>query len=168
MYDSGSFHSTQKLITFGFKMLSIYQMEFFIRHVNHNDYFKGHLELYQQLTTINPSGITYPQYCSFIDSLNNQHAIFVIDIDNKIIGTLTLLIETKLVHNMGKVAHIEDVVASDKFRGMGVGRLLVQHAIGYAKGSGCYKTILDCSSHNVGFYEKCGLKQNGSMMAIYH
>ena len=36
--------------------------------------------------------------------------IFVALIDNKIVGSITTIIEYKFIHNGGKVCHIEDVV----------------------------------------------------------
>jgi len=33
---------------------------------------------------------------------------------------------------------------------------------------GCYKTILDCSEANEGFYVKCGFKRAGLEMAHYY
>jgi glucosamine-phosphate N-acetyltransferase len=33
---------------------------------------------------------------------------------------------------------------------------------------GCYKSILDCSEANEGFYVKCGFKRAGLEMAHYY
>ena len=41
-----------------------------------------------------------------------DHIIHVAEIDGKIIGSTTLLIEQKFIHKGGKVGHIEDVVLS--------------------------------------------------------
>jgi len=37
-----------------------------------------------------------------------------------------------------------------------------------AENVGCYKTILDCSPNNTGFYEKCGYEQAGCEMHHYY
>jgi glucosamine-phosphate N-acetyltransferase len=87
--------------------------------------------------------------------------------DGKIVGTVTLLIETKLIHNMGKVAHIEDVVVDKNYRNNGLGKQMIQYAVSLSKEYGCYKTILDCSDENVSFYQKCDFEKRDNMMAIY-
>jgi glucosamine-phosphate N-acetyltransferase len=37
-----------------------------------------------------------------------------------------------------------------------------------AQNVGCYKTILDCSEANEGFYVKCGYKRAGLEMGRYY
>jgi glucosamine-phosphate N-acetyltransferase len=143
-------------------------MEIKIRNVEVDDYYKNHLSLYCQLTSIDPTKISYENYRNFILSLNDHHMIFVIEQDNCIIGSITLLIENKLIHNMGKVGHIEDVVVEREKRYHGIGKALVQYAMLYAKKIGCYKTILDCNQNICVFYEKCGLKLSGAMMSYYN
>jgi glucosamine-phosphate N-acetyltransferase len=80
--------------------------------------------------------------------------------DGEIIGMTTLLIEQKLIHDGGKVGHIEDVVTRKGFEGMGVASAVINKALGIAKETGCYKVILDCSEKNVPFYEKLNFKKH--------
>jgi len=90
------------------------------------------------------------------------------DIDNHvIIGTITLLIEAKIIHNMGKVAHIEDVVVDPNYRGTNLGKTLVKKVTDIADDANCYKIILDCDEHNEIFYKKCEFKRKGIQMAQY-
>jgi glucosamine-phosphate N-acetyltransferase len=84
--------------------------------------------------------------------------------DGDIIGSNTLLIEQKFIHNGGKVGHIEDVVTKSGYEGMGVGRALVAKALAFAAEMKCYKVILDCSEENVQFYRKMGFKEHGLSM----
>ena len=83
----------------------------------------------------------------------------------KIVGSITVLIEEKLIHNYSKVAHIEDVVVDESMRGFGLGKKLLE--IAESECDGCYKIILDCSNENVKFYEKCGYEWKGNEMARY-
>ena len=71
---------------------------------------------------------------------------------------------------MGKVGHIEDVVVSSDLRGHGLGKLVVNKCLVYAKSEGCYKCILDCSEENIEFYKKCneGFQVKGIEMALYY
>lgn len=44
---------------------------------------------------------------------------------------------------------------------------LIAHLIERAQAAGCYKVILDCAEHNVGYYEKCGLTRKEVQMVRY-
>ena len=140
-----------------------------VRKIEKTDYYKQYFELLQQLTTINSSEISKITYDHFIDNLNDTHIIYVIeDITTKIvIGTITMLIEPKIIHNMGKVAHIEDVVVHSQYRGQQLGKLLIDTVITVANDLNCYKIILDCSDNNIGFYEKCGFNYKCNQMSFY-
>lgn len=104
---------------------------------------------------------------NFISSLNDDHQIIVIEDENKIIATGTLLIETKILHNMGKVAHIEDIVVDRNNRGLGLGLKIINYLVDIAKEKECYKVILNCSEENVPFYEKCGFQRKSNQMSLY-
>jgi glucosamine-phosphate N-acetyltransferase len=41
---------------------------------------------------------------------------------------------------------------------------LIDALVRVAKQQGCYKVILDCTEHNVLFYEKCGLSRKEVQM----
>ena len=89
------------------------------------------------------------------------HKIFVaVKDDGQIIGSTTLLIEHKFIHDGGKVGHIEDVTVNKNYEGKGVGSTLVRKAMGFAKESNCYKVILVCSEKNIQFYKGIGFKEH--------
>jgi len=92
--------------------------------------------------------------------------IYVAIIDDKIIGCATILIENKIIHGGSSVGHIEDVAVHHSFRNQGVGKSLIDHCVNIAKERKCYKVILDCSDHNVKFYEKCQFKTHGVCMRL--
>ena len=48
---------------------------------------------------------------------NPEHIIIIAEIEGKVIGSTTLLIEPKFIHQGGVVGHIEDVVVDKKFQG---------------------------------------------------
>jgi glucosamine-phosphate N-acetyltransferase len=80
--------------------------------------------------------------------------------EGKVVGTTTLLIEQKFIHNCGLVGHIEDVVVHEKFRGQKIADRLIEKAINVAREAGCYKVILDCNEKLVPFYQKLGFKKH--------
>jgi glucosamine-phosphate N-acetyltransferase len=94
---------------------------------------------------------SYPLYKIFVAVKND---------DAEIIGSITLLIEQKFIHDGGKSGHIEDVVTRKEYEGIGVGSALVSTALAFAREKNCYKVILDCSEKNVPFYEKIGFRRN--------
>jgi glucosamine-phosphate N-acetyltransferase len=100
--------------------------------------------------------------------LNPDHIIYVAEKDGKIIGSTTLFIEQKFIHNGGRVGHIEDVVVSKEYEGRGIGIKLVTSLLEKAEGMNCYKTILDCKEELIPFYERIGFKQESNQMRYNH
>ena len=90
--------------------------------------------------------------------LNQKHIIIVAEINGRIVGATTLLIEPKFIHQGGIVGHIEDVVVDKEFQGQKIGEKIIKYVLGIAKNNDCYKTILDCSDDVKQFYEKLGFK----------
>ena len=99
---------------------------------------------------------------------NPNHLVFVVILDDKVVGSTTLLIEPKFIHQGGKVGHIEDVVIAKEFQGSGIGEKLINFVLEYAKKNDCYKTILDCSDDVKPFYEKIGFKKHSNCMRFDH
>ena len=142
---------------------------FIIRKIEKNDFNNQLLELLNQLSSIDIKSILMNDFDLFIDSLHDNHLIYVIqEIESHlIIGTGTLIIEPKLIHNFGKVGHIEDIVIHSDYRGKNLGKYLIEFLSNKANELNCYKVILDCSDENVFFYEKCNFTKKGNQMSIY-
>jgi len=99
---------------------------------------------------------------------NPDHIIYVAEENGKIIGSTTLFIEQKFIHNGGRVGHIEDVVVSKEYEGRGIGIKLVNSLLEKARVMNCYKTILDCQDELIPFYERIGFKQESNQMRHNH
>jgi len=99
---------------------------------------------------------------------NENHIIHVAELNEKIVGSTTLLIEQKFIHEGGFVGHIEDVVVNKEFEGRGIGMKLVLSLLDVAKEKKCYKTILNCEDKLIPFYEKIGFKQKSTEMRFDH
>ena len=102
-----------------------------------------------------------------IDS-NPDHIIVVAELDGKIVGSTTLLIEPKFIHDGGLVGHIEDVVVDKNFQGQKIGEKIMKFLLEFAKNRGCYKTILDCTEEVKPFYEKLGFKHVANELRFDH
>ena len=149
-------------------LFSIFLLYMYFRQLNSNDYNSNYIEVLSQLSFIDKKSITLDQWNQFIYQLNNNHQIYVlIDSSNNIIASGTLLIENKIIHNISKVAHIEDIVTDSKFRGKGYGKIMIEYLIEKAKEHQVYKIILNCSDDNIKFYEKCGFELKSNQMAKY-
>ena len=99
---------------------------------------------------------------------NPEHVIVVAVINGKVVGSATLLIETKFIHNGGKVGHIEDVVVNKEHQGKGIGEKIIKCLLKYSEEQNCYKTILDCVDEIKPFYEKLGFRHNANALRFDH
>jgi len=141
-------------------------MNFVVRELEEGDLERGFLETLDHLRSVNLDIRKVKDIFKKIKS-NPYYRIFVaVNENRKIIGSTTLLIEQKFIHEGGLVGHIEDVVTHKDFRSMGVGKALMQKAIDAAKDAGCYKVILNCSDENFPFYEKLGFRKHGREMRL--
>ena len=99
---------------------------------------------------------------------NPDHIIAVAEFDGKIVGSATLLLESKFIHEGGIVGHIEDVVVNKSHQGQKIGEKIIKFLLELSKNKGCYKTILDCVDDVKPFYEKLGFKQNANALRFDH
>ena len=99
---------------------------------------------------------------------NPDHIVVVAELDGKIVGSTTLLIEPKFIHKGGLVGHIEDVVVDKKFQGQKIGEKIMKYLLQYSKDRGCYKTILECTDDVKPFYEKLGFKNIANELRFDH
>jgi glucosamine-phosphate N-acetyltransferase len=136
-----------------------------VRELEEKDLENGFLETLSHLRNVNLDIKKAKEI--FRKKSNQDNKIFVaVNENGKIIGSTTLLIEQKFIHEGGLVGHIEDVVTNKEFRGLGVGSAVIKKAIEVAKQAGCYKVILNCSEENFPFYEKLGFKKHGTEMRL--
>lgn len=137
------------------------------RRLEVGDFDKGFLGVLSQLTKV--GNVTKELFTKRfnLQSQNPLHHTFVGEKDGKIVCTAALLIEPKFIHECKNTGHIEDVAVDKQMRGTGLGKKLITHLLDDAKKHDCYKVILDCADHNIGFYKSCGLDKHGNEMAVY-
>lgn len=99
---------------------------------------------------------------------DTYYLLCITDSANAIVGTGALIVERKFIHQLGLVGHIEDIAVAKDQQGKKLGLRIIQALDFVAEKVGCYKTILDCSEANEGFYVKCGFKRAGLEMAHYY
>lgn len=139
-----------------------------IRKLQKEDLWNGFLQTLDSLRQA--SNIDKKTAEKIFDKINSNqdHIVAVALIEGKIVGSTTLLIETKFIHNGGKVGHIEDVVVDKEYQRKGIGEKIIMYLLRYAKDQGCYKTILDCTDEVKPFYEKLGFKHNANALRFDH
>ena len=142
--------------------------EIIIREIEEDDLEKGFLETLDFLR--NTGDLDKNKANEILKKIkqNPNHIIHVAIDNKKIVGSTTLLIEQKFIHNGGLVGHIEDVVVRKDYEGKGIGIKLVTSLLERAKEKNCYKTILDCRDDVKQFYERIGFKHESNGMRYDH
>lgn len=132
-----------------------------IRKLKHTDYANF-------LFLINQFRNTDFDYATFVYTLSKlqDSEIWVIEKDDKIIASATILFEYKFIFNCCCLAHIEDVIVDENYRKQGFGKMIIKHLIEIAEKNNCYKISLDCSDDNIRFYELCGFSKRGNQMSL--
>lgn len=139
-----------------------------IRKLRKSDLYNGFL---LSLDSLRKSSHIKPKKAEAIfDKISkNPHQIIYVAVQgSKVIGSASILIEQKFIHEGGKVGHIEDVSVRKEFQGKGVGQKVVNALLKHAQRHGCYKTILDCTDDLIPFYEKIGFKRHSNSMRFDH
>lgn len=74
---------------------------------------------------------------------NDQYFTIVIEDTQakKIVGAGTILVERKFIHHNGLVGHIEDIVTHSEYRGMNLGKLVIETLKFIGDKAGCYKSM---------------------------
>ena len=141
-----------------------------IRPIELKDLNEQYLDLLSNLyEKMNYDSYPFSQIEEFYQHLNEHHYILVIEDSDEdiIVGTGTIIIEPKISHNFGLVGHIEDVIVHPHYQRLGIGKVIVEKLVSYAKSKDCYKCILDCVNDKIPFYEKCNFIRKGVEMSYY-
>ncbi|KAF8319977.1 glucosamine 6-phosphate N-acetyltransferase [Clavulina sp. PMI_390] len=141
-----------------------------MRPLASTDYSRGHLSVLSVLTSTPDVGLSaYTSQFNAMKSTPNTY--FTLVIVNKptdtIVGVGCVFMERKFLRNCGMVGHIEDIAVDKKVQGAKLGLRIIQALTGISEAQGAYKTILNCSTANIPFYQKCGFVLKESEMAKY-
>ena len=143
-------------------------MGFIIRNLKRSDLNDGFLNT---LNSLRPT-IDYDHNVAnmvFDDIASNpQHVIFVAEIDEKIVGSVTIIIEPKFIHYGSLAAHVEDVTVASTHQTQGIGEKLMHKALSYAEELNCYRTTTNIIKPLVPFYERLGFYIDSVNMRYAH
>ncbi|KAJ6015248.1 Glucosamine 6-phosphate N-acetyltransferase [Penicillium herquei] len=151
-------------------VITLLPTDYTIRPLRRSDYQRGYLDVLRVLTTVGEiSEEQWNKRYEWISSRNDEYYMLVVcDGADRIVGTGSLIVERKFIHELGMVGHIEDIAVESGQQGKKLGLRIIQALDFVAAQVGCYKSILDCSEANEGFYVKCGFKRAGLEMAHYY
>ena len=122
-----------------------------IRELKKIDY----IEYINLMNLFRPIGnITKEDFENIYDKIFLKNKIFVIEKNNKIIGSVKLIIEHKLIYNMAIYGRIEDVIVHNNFRNKGIGYKLIKYVVDYCKTNNFFKITLCCNEDLIPFYKK--------------
>ena len=139
-----------------------------IRELRKEDLWNGFLTTLDSLRQASDIDRTRAEEIFEKINSNPDHIVAIAELDGKIIGATTLLIEPKFIHKGGLVGHIEDVAVDQNFQGQKIGEKIMKYLLEFAKNRGCYKTILDCTDDVKPFYEKLGFKHIANELRFDH
>lgn len=93
-----------------------------------------------------------------------DYALYVAELEGRIVGTFALLIMDNLGHLGAPSAVVEDVAVGPVLHGRGVGRAMMAFAMERAKEKHCYKIVLSSNAKRErahAFYESIGFERHG-------
>lgn len=139
------------------------------RPLRRTDYDSGYIDCLRDLTTVGEieRDAWDRRYDAYVDAKDVYYIIVVEDGEGRVVATGSMVVEKKTVHNLSQVGHIEDVAVAKDQQGKKLGSHVIQALIKIGDALKCYKSILDCSEKNEGFYVKNGFRRAGLQMALY-
>ncbi|MDI3508274.1 MAG: hypothetical protein PWP48_2078 [Clostridiales bacterium] len=136
-----------------------------IREIAGDDELVGILELLKELDSeANISFETAKNIWEMMRVYPYYRIFAVFDDTDNIIATFTLIICENLGHGGKAYAVVENVVVRSEYRGMGIGRAMMDKAIQISKERKCYKLMLSSDIKREGahrFYENLGFARHG-------
>lgn len=141
---------------------------FVIRSMVEDDLYRGFLEV---LNCLRPT-LLLPDAARevFAFRSTNYSMITVVATDTtkggQVVGTATVIFDKKFLHGGSYAAQIEDVAVLADYQGQGVGALLVNYCVDFARRSQAYKVSLTCSDEVLPFYEKLGFSKKDNALRM--
>lgn len=116
-------------------------------------------------------GLTYGKALEIWHEMSKYpfYEVFVVEDNQRIIATCSLIVIDNLGHKGAKIAVAESMIVSQEYRGQGIGNKLMKFVMDKAQEKNCYKLMLSSNkkrlkAHN--FYEQLGFQQHGISFMI--
>jgi GNAT superfamily N-acetyltransferase len=98
-----------------------------------------------------------------------DYQVYVAVTGGKVVGTFALLVMDNLAHLGAPSGIIEDIAVDPTCQGMGIGKVMVGHAISLCREKGCYKVMLSSNLKRErahAFYESLDFERHGYSFRI--
>lgn len=98
-----------------------------------------------------------------------SYRLLVAELENRIVGTLMLLVLDNLIHLGAPSGLVEAVAVDPHYHGQGIGQQMMHWAMAAARQSRCYKLVLSSSltrDRAHAFYESLGFQQRGMSFEV--
>jgi len=126
------------------------------------------IELYRQLIIVttaaeqhkNPSDDDYRRVLAAIKA-QSGHELLVLEREGEVVGTMVFILVPNLSHHALPWALLENIIVDAAYRRLGLGKLLLEHAIRKAKDAGCFKITLSSDTRRQEahrFYQSLGFE----------
>jgi ribosomal protein S18 acetylase RimI-like enzyme len=93
-----------------------------------------------------------------------DYTLYVAEHGGEIVGTFALLVMHNLGHLGAPSAIVEDVAVAPTLQRYGIGKAMMQFALGLCRDKGCYKLMLSSNAKRErahAFYESLGFERHG-------
>ena len=93
-----------------------------------------------------------------------DYTLYVAEQGGEIVGTFALLVMHNLGHLGAPSAIVEDVAVAPALQGHGIGKTMMQFALGLCRDKGCYKLMMSSNAKRErahAFYESLGFERHG-------
>jgi GNAT superfamily N-acetyltransferase len=93
-----------------------------------------------------------------------NYTLYVASVENRIVGTFSLLIADNLAHRGALSGIVEDVVVAVEEQGKGIGKQMMRFALERCREHGCYKMALSSNARRTAahrFYDSLGFERHG-------
>ena len=142
-----------------------------IRQLSPQDNWQTCAQLLQQLSSSESDTYDENRFQMYLAWLQNhsetvQVWVIVEKSTGCLVAHLGVFFETKWLHGLSVVAHLEDLVIHKNYRGKGLAKTLVNWVLDICRAQKCYKAILDCKTELSGFYEGLDFENSGLQMRI--
>lgn len=139
-----------------------------VRSLHKQDGVNGFFAVLRQLTDApDLDQDTFQQILQSEQQNGMRETVVAVLDEGKVVGTGAVMFQRKFIRGGSMCATIEDVAVDEQMRGKDIGKRLIQELVERSRKRKCYKVTLDCSSWNIQFYEKCGMRKMGQQMGMY-
>jgi glucosamine-phosphate N-acetyltransferase len=112
-----------------------------MRPLCRSDYHRGYMEVLRVVGRTGWIGEDiWEERCEWLRSRSDTYFVLVVvDSEDRVVASGTILLERKFIHNLGVVGHIEDLAVARDQKGKKMGLRVLEALVHVANCNGAYK-----------------------------